>query len=244
MNRLTWIIFGVLVIVATARSGQAAPIGETFALLDGDYAARHVTSRARMLNTVGDARRLIRGDIASNGPAARGAYDVINFFDPENAYGGHFFGGAAFPGDGDGDDQAFAVRVRGWVQIPQPGVYTFGVNSDDGFRMRVGPLFMRHNAPRFTADSLGSAFFNRAGRHRLKLTYFEQGNGAELELFAARGAYDTFAEGALPTGIALPPAEEPGSSVPEPAATLIFLMTVAVRVLGRPARNGPLPTRR
>jgi hypothetical protein len=197
-----------------------------------------------MLNSVGDARRLIRGDIARARQPARGVYDVINFFDPENGYGGHFVGGTPFPGDSAGDDQAFAVGVRGHIQIPQAGVYTFGVNSDDGFRLRLGPLFMRHHGPRFTADSLATVSFPRAGRYRLKLTYFEQGNGAELELYAARGTFNTFAEGALPTGIALPPVEQPGTSVPEPAATVIVLATFAVGVLGRRSRHRPLPPTR
>jgi hypothetical protein len=228
----------------SASRAAAAPIDETFGLLEGQYSVRHVTARTRMLNTVGDARRLIRGDIASAGRPAHGTYDTINFFDPENGYGGHFFGGVAFPGDGAGDDQAFAVRVRGWVEIPEAGVYTFGVNSDDGFRLRLGPLFMRHHGPRFTADTLQMVSFDRGGRHRLKLTYFEQGNGAELELFAARGAFDRFQDAALPTGIALPPAEAPGSSIPEPAMTIVVLVASAVRLLGRATRHPSASTRR
>ncbi|HEX5869289.1 MAG TPA: PA14 domain-containing protein [Longimicrobium sp.] len=243
MNRSKWIILGLFVAALATPSSQAALITGTFGLLDGEYQVRHVAARSRMLNTVGDARRLIRGDIARVGQPARGAYDVINFFDPENGYGGHFFGGTPFPGDGTGDDQAFAIRVRGWVEIPEPGVYTFGVNSDDGFRLRLGPVFMRHLGPRFTADTLQTATFDRAGRYRLKLTYFEQGNGAELELYAARGAFDTYEAGALPTGVALPP-PEPGTDVPEPAATLVILFAVGIRLLGRVTRHPPSPALR
>jgi hypothetical protein len=247
--RVYWFILSFLFACGVARGAGAAPILDTFSLVDGEFTVRQMASRSRMLNTVGDARALIRGDIARAGPTVRGEYQLINFFDPENTGGGgHFAGGFAFPGDGSGDDQAFAVRVRGWIDIPQPGVYTFGVGSDDGFRMRLGRLFMRHRMPRTTADTLGSAFFGKARRYRLKLTYFEQGDGAELELFAARGLFDTFVDGTLPTGIALPPDDggggggddngPPNTPVPEPASAgvvgLIALWTLAA---SRPARS-------
>jgi hypothetical protein len=247
VQRLFWFLLSFLTACAVARGADAAPIGPTFSLLDGEFSVRRMNARDRMLNTVADARALVRGDIARAGPAVRADFTLINFFDPENGFGGHFAAGEPFPGNTPDDDQAFAVRVRGWVDIPQPGVYTFGVNSDDGFRMRIGPLFMRHGMPRFTADTLGSAAFMHAGRYRLKLTYFEQGNGAELELFAARGIYNTFAEGALPTGIVLPPADPPVSpplvvppsevSVPEPGVaamtSVIALWTLAAGPRGR-----------
>ena len=89
----------------------------------------------------------------------------------------------------------------------------------------------------------GGVLESDPGRYRLKLTYFEQGNGAELELYAARGAFDTYEAGALPTGVALPP-PEPGTDVPEPAATLVILFAVGIRLLGRVTRHPPSPALR
>ena len=245
MGRVYWFILSFLLGCAVARGADAAMIGHTFTLVDGDFTVRHMASAGPMLNTVGDARALIRGDIPRAGHATRGQYDVINFFDPQNGVGGHFADGFAFPGDGAGDDQAFAVRVRGRVEIPEPGVYTFGVNSDDGFRMRLGPLFMRHRMPRSNADTLASAFYRRAGRYRLKMTYFEQGNGAELELFAVRGLFNNFEDAALPTGVVLPPIGgggggdddgnlPPGSNVPEPGTAGVFGLIALWRRAARP----------
>jgi hypothetical protein len=240
------ILAGLLAgILAPAGRAQGAPIGDTFTLLEGRFAVRQVRARGVMLNDVRDARRLLRGDIPCAGTAACGRFDAINFLDPENGQGGHFDGGVPFPGDTAGDDHAFAVRVRGRISIPEPGVYTFGVNSDDGFRLRVGPLFLEHHHPRITEDSLIAVNFPRAGRYTLKLTYFEQGNGAELELFAARGAYDTFEAGSSPTvGSGTPPGvgagpgvgSGPGTgspAVPEPASFIAPATFAAALLLKR-----------
>jgi hypothetical protein len=253
-----------LLVGTLAHAGSpasAAPIGDRFGIVEGEFLARQVTARRGMLNDVGDARRLIRGDIPRAGGAALQAYDAINFFDPQNGAGGHFDAAAhAFPGDSAADDQAFAVRVRGWVEIPAPGTYTFGVNSDDGFRMRLGPLFLRHRNPRSTDDSLATVDFPRAGRYRLFLTYFEQKNNAELELYGARGTYHSFAEGAPIPNQIIPPLFGPGPTlgggpprmgpglgigvgpvVPEPAGIVaLATFALAVRLLSRARRRGPL----
>jgi hypothetical protein len=223
-------------VVCAGAETRAAPITTTFGLLEGQFVVREVAAKRAMLDDVRDARRLIGGDIAAMAAPASDRYDRINFLDPQNGGEGHFAGGVPFPGDSPGDDQSFAVRVRGWVEIPEAGVYTIGVNSDDGFRLRVGPLFLRHHAPRSTADSFGTATFKRAGRDQVKLTYFEGGNDAELELYAARGANPSFPAppGTNPTDSGPPrlgpgldvdtPTTDPaGPTVPEPAAGLLTL---------------------
>ena len=52
--------------------------------------------------------------------------------------GGHFTPNASFPGMPRGTDHNdFVVRATGILHIPTTGAWTFGVNSDDGFRLRI-----------------------------------------------------------------------------------------------------------
>ena len=57
---------------------------------------------------------------------------VCNFLD--SGSDGHFGNNLVFPGGG-GDD--YVVEVTGTIIIPTAGVWTFGLNSDDGGRIRI-----------------------------------------------------------------------------------------------------------
>jgi hypothetical protein len=112
------------------------------------------------------------------------------------------------PPGGGGDDQDdinhVAVVATGRVRIPRSGVWTFGVNSDDGFRLSIaGKAF---NTPtngeiingslvfydgRGTANSLGQVTL-AAGDYDIQLLNWEGGGGAAVEVFAAEGAHTAF----------------------------------------------------
>lgn len=115
---------------------------------------------------------------------------VINYVNTDA--GGNFAGDVTFPGltIGVGADN-FVTEVTGIVLIPTSGLWTFGVNSDDGFRCEIGTNSFEFPLPRGPADTL--ATFNlAAGRYPMRLVFFEYGGGAALEFFAAAGSHAGF----------------------------------------------------
>lgn len=83
----------------------------------------------------------------------------------------------------------YVIEATGIVTIPAPGNWTFGVSSDDGFGLTVGPFSMSHPNPRSPADTLQTFWFAAAGEYPLRLVFYERSGGSEVELFAAQGSY-------------------------------------------------------
>lgn len=91
-----------------------------------------------------------------------------------------------------GDESNFAMRATATVIVPTTGPWTFHVNSDEGFRLRInGTSVMSVTGVRNPADSLVTRTL-AAGSHTLVLTYFENTGGDEVELSAAQGAHTAF----------------------------------------------------
>ena len=134
------------------------------------------------------------------------AAPFINHIDPQDYGEGHFGGSVPFGGDTSTDDENFALRVTGVLHITTAGQYTFGVNSDDGFRLKItGAAFtaaygsgttcggdtLAFDGLRGPADSLGVCTLG-AGDYPFQLDYFENGGGSEIEFFAAAGAKSAY----------------------------------------------------
>lgn len=117
--------------------------------------------------------------------------DVINFLD--NQEDGHFADSPPFPGHTfNVDVDNFVVMATGVIIIPSSGIWTFGINSDDGARLRIdGKNVIVDDTAHAPQDRFASIDLS-AGSHSIELVFFEQGGGAELELFAARGQYSAF----------------------------------------------------
>jgi hypothetical protein len=116
---------------------------------------------------------------------------VINYLNTGSSgrYGNDF----PFPGFNfttDYDD--FVLEALATVTIPAAGNWTFGVNSDDGFRLNVGSFTSSFPSPRGPADTLATFNFPSAGDYALRLVFYERGGGAEVELFAAQGSYSSW----------------------------------------------------
>jgi hypothetical protein len=140
-------------------------------------------------------------------PGVSGNYGVINFLDTDG--NGHFGADSVFPGDTVADDNNFAVDVNATLLVSEDsaGWWTFGINSDDGFRLDIdGADFssfagdvgtaivngnLEFNSGRGTDDSFGSIFL-AAGTYDLNLRYWEGGGGSALELFYAAGVHTSF----------------------------------------------------
>ena len=120
-----------------------------------------------------------------------GYYPYVNFFNTGSE--GHYANNLSFPGLTMGIDvDDYVVEVRGIVNIPTAGSYSFGVNSDDGFGMQIGPFQMSYPAPRSPSDTISTFFFPEPGQYQLYLVFYERGGGSGLEIFAAPGTYSTW----------------------------------------------------
>ena len=122
---------------------------------------------------------------------------VINYFNTGDE--GHFANNRPFPGTQmNVDVENFVILVTGKVLIPSAGPWTFGVNSDDGFGMTLKrgnrTYTMSYASPRSPGDTLEVFNIAEAGQYDLRLVFYEQGGGSELELFAAPGSRNTFSE--------------------------------------------------
>jgi hypothetical protein len=120
---------------------------------------------------------------------------VINYFNTGSP--GEFDNDRPFPGTTNNTDfDNFVVLVTGKVMIPQPGHWTFGVSSDDGFGMTLTKgaktYSLSYPDPRSPGDTLAVFNLLEAGLYDLRLVFYEQGGGSELELFAARGSFSGF----------------------------------------------------
>jgi len=115
---------------------------------------------------------------------------TINY---ENTGGGaNFLGDLTFPGFTIGVDvDNFVTEATGIITIPTSGAWTFGVNSDDGFRCTIGANVFEYPSPRGPSDTLAT-FTLAAGEYPVRLVFYECGGGSELEFFAASGTYSSF----------------------------------------------------
>jgi len=91
------------------------------------------------------------------------------------------------------DRTNYAVRFTGYIFAPSPGRRYFGVNSDDGFSLRINDElvgeYANARAPA-TTDVTGNGTagnmtfdFPAAGAYYLELDFFENGGGEAIEFF-------------------------------------------------------------
>jgi hypothetical protein len=137
-------------------------------------------------HNVGYYRDLLDG----SGPGTPLNYvSEINFSDLPGGSKGRFGNDRAFP-RGNGDN--FAVSADTTLDVNDPGLFTFGINSDEGSRLIIdGQVVIDDDALHTAQDRFGQINLS-AGRHALELVYFENRAGATVELFAASGPHTSF----------------------------------------------------
>ncbi len=145
------------------------------------------------IRSLTDARNLLN-DPARQQSVTTETAAVIDYFGTDQR--GNFSYDNPFPGIGYTDVNNFAVRVTGTIQIPEPGEWSFGVNSDDGFSLELKQgdqtFTMEYPNTRGAADTIQVFNLPSAGQYQVTLIYFENTGGATLELFAAQGNHPTF----------------------------------------------------
>ena len=109
------------------------------------------------------------------------------------ASAGDFYGAStpdrAIPGETIGYDiNNYVIRATGTVYVPSPGNWTFGVNSDDGFRLTVGANSFQYDGGRGQTDSLATFNFTTAGSYAVTLLFFQGTGPSEVEVFAESGS--------------------------------------------------------
>lgn len=102
---------------------------------------------------------------------------------------GHYGNNEDLPG---GSTDNYTVVATGFVNIPAAGVYTFGINSDDGGRILIdGTEIMRDDNFHAAQDTFGAISLS-AGIHSFQAVMFEGGGGDCFEFFAASGSRTSF----------------------------------------------------
>lgn len=110
---------------------------------------------------------------------------VINFNEIGGGEAGRFFNDEAFATPFRGSPDNYVVKATTSIEVEETGYYRFGVNSDDGFRLKLNSsVIAEHSGIRAPADTVSNPIQLQGGRrYYLDLLYFEAGGGAALELF-------------------------------------------------------------
>ncbi len=90
------------------------------------------------------------------------------------------------------DPNIYAVRATGFINIKTSAYYSFGLNSDDGGRIKIdGQNVMVDDTNHGPADHIGVAYLS-AGLHSFEVIMWEGGGGDEVEFYAAYGNATTW----------------------------------------------------
>ncbi|MBN2594355.1 MAG: chitobiase/beta-hexosaminidase C-terminal domain-containing protein, partial [Sedimentisphaerales bacterium] len=142
-----------------------------------------------------DTAELVIGNASYQSTVASETASVINYFNTGSE--GHFTENNPFPSTTIGADmEDFAVLVTAKVLIPIAGDWSFGVNSDDGFKVEMtngtNVLEFSYPDPRSPSDTIVTFNIQDWGLYDLRLVFYERGGGSGLEFFAAQGRHSSF----------------------------------------------------
>lgn len=84
--------------------------------------------------------------------------------------------GGEFAETGLSDD--FGVVWTGWLEVPASGFWTLGTESDDGSRLLIGDQVVVDNDGLHGMQSRSGSIGLDAGRHAIRIEFFERGGGA------------------------------------------------------------------
>lgn len=76
----------------------------------------------------------------------------------------------------------FSFSYTGFVQVPADGEYTFFTSSDDGSKLYIGSTEVVNNDGLHGLQERSGKIGLRAGKHAIKVTFFENGGGEVLEV--------------------------------------------------------------
>ena len=76
----------------------------------------------------------------------------------------------------------FAMKYIGFLDIPVDGYYTFYLNSDDGSKLYIGDLNLINNDGLHAASVASGRIGLKAGKHAITITFFEKTGAQVLDL--------------------------------------------------------------
>lgn len=79
-------------------------------------------------------------------------------------------------------DENFSIDYQGFIDIPTTGIYTLGLNSDDGSKLFVGEKLVIDNDGLHGAITKSADLALGKGLHSIRISYFEKSGGNALEL--------------------------------------------------------------
>lgn len=87
-------------------------------------------------------------------------------------------------------DRSFGLRFTGYIEVPADGLYTFYTASDDGSRLWIGDkLVVDNDGLHGVIEKIGSIRL-QAGKHPIKVTYFQAGYGYSIQVFYKGPTFD------------------------------------------------------
>jgi hexosaminidase len=93
---------------------------------------------------------------------------------------------------GLGDERAerYALRLSGYLDVPDDALYEFALSSDDGSSLQVGDMLVVNNDGLHGDEERTGMIALRRGLHPVTVRYFQGGGGASLSLRYRRGDDD------------------------------------------------------
>lgn len=83
---------------------------------------------------------------------------------------------------GDERPETYALRLAGYLRVPIDGMYTFGLESDDGSTLAIGDRAVVDNDGFHGPEEKVGMIALRAGLHPVVVRFFQGGGGAALAL--------------------------------------------------------------
>ncbi|MCL1922157.1 MAG: lamin tail domain-containing protein [Kiritimatiellaeota bacterium] len=183
-----WVPDGSLPQNVVKHNGVGA-LGFADAQVQGNFTVKYyeMNSNVRHIDTA--ESMLANPAYWKSGYPVAGQYQTVNFM--RSGTTGIFGGYAAFPSLPGSNQEEFVVTAEGGVYVPSPGLWTFAVASDDGFRLRItghGVSFMsEYEGTRGIQPTFGVFNFPVAGVYSVNLIMFQGNGGAGLEFAVAQG---------------------------------------------------------
>jgi hypothetical protein len=76
----------------------------------------------------------------------------------------------------------FALRFRGYISVPEDGLYRFAIASDDGSRLYIGKeLVVDNDGLHGSVEAEGRIILEK-GRHPIRIDYFQRTGGLDFEV--------------------------------------------------------------
>jgi hypothetical protein len=175
-----------------AAFGYDTGVSEDPIAVPAGFEVREILSSVR-LNNMSDAEAVLAGQNQIRSVSESGV-PVINYH--ELGREAHFGDSSPFPVSGSD----FVLDVNGTLVVSTPGIYTFGVTSNDAAKLIIdGNVLYADQDRHSTGDTFVTTELT-AGEHHVNLVMFQRLSSAVLEFYFAAGTKTEFDDSFLLVG--------------------------------------------